>query len=150
MLFHLGVGYQQNNFFDDVPNTLNYNAATQLGLTGATLVRNFPVFQGMCNTTTLCPTAAGGTMNMGPVAGQTHSFWEKPTTNSSLTWVRGNHTIKGGTDMFWSAVPQIPYSNTAGNFTFSANETSMPYLVGQTLPGGDTGLYLCQLPDGRG
>jgi hypothetical protein len=138
MLLHIGVGYQQNNFFDDAPN-INYNAATQLGLTGATLVRNFPVFQGFCTAATGCATAAGGTMNLGPVAGQGHSYWEKPTTNGSLTMVRGNHTIKAGYDMFWSAVPQIPYSNTAGNFTFSGNETGMPYLVGQTLAGGSLG-----------
>jgi hypothetical protein len=138
MLLHVGVGYQQNNFFDDAP-ALNYNAATQLGLTGATIVRNFPIFQGLCTAATGCTTAAGGTMNMGPVAGQTHSFFEKPTTNASLTWVRGNHTIKGGTDLFWSAVPQIPYSSTMGNYSFSPNETALPYLVGQTLTGGSLG-----------
>ncbi len=76
MLVHVGVGYQQNNFFDDAP-TITYNSVTSLGLTGATIARNFPVFQGLCNTTTLCTTAAGGTMNMGPVAGQTHSFLGK-------------------------------------------------------------------------
>jgi hypothetical protein len=32
MLLHIGVGYQQNNFFDDAP-VLNYNAAASLGLT---------------------------------------------------------------------------------------------------------------------
>jgi hypothetical protein len=78
-------------------------------------------------------------MNMGPVAGQTHSFREKPSTIGSLTWVRGNHTFKAGTDMYWSAVPQLPYSSTMGNYTFSPNETAMPYLVGQTLAGGSLG-----------
>jgi hypothetical protein len=137
-LLHVGVGYQQNNFFDDAPN-INYNAATSLGLTGATLIRNFPVFQGLCSAATGCTTAAGGSMNMGPVAGQGHSYWEKPSGNASLTKIRGNHTYKIGTDMYWSAVPQIPYTNTAGNFTFSPNETAMPYLVGQTLSGGSLG-----------
>jgi len=138
MLVHIGVGYQQNNFFDDAP-TITYNAATSLGLTGATIARNFPIFQGLCSAVALCSTAAGGTYNMGPVAGQTHSFWEKPSTNGSVTWVKGNHTVKGGTDMFWSAVPQIAYSSAMGNYTFSPNETAMPYLVGQTLPGGSLG-----------
>jgi hypothetical protein len=138
MLLHIGAGYQQNDFFDDAP-TITYNSVTQLGLTGATIARNFPIFQGLCTAATGCTTAAGGTMNMGPVAGQTHSFWEKPSTNGSLTWVRGNHTYKAGTDMYWSAVPQIAYSNTMGNYTFSPNETGMPYLVGQTLAGGSLG-----------
>ena len=138
VLVHLGVGYQQNDFFDDAP-TITYNAASQLGLTGATIARNFPIFQGLCTTTTGCTTAAGGTMNMGPVAGQTHSYWEKPSTNGSITWIRGNHSYKAGYDMYWSAVPQTAYSSTMGNYTFSPNETAMPYLVGQTLQGGSLG-----------
>jgi hypothetical protein len=39
MLLHIGVGYQQNNFFDDAP-TITYNSVTALGLTGATIARN--------------------------------------------------------------------------------------------------------------
>jgi len=138
MLIHLGAGYQQDNFFDDAP-TITYNSVSQLGLTGATIARNFPIFQGMCSAATGCTTAAGGTMNMGPVAGQTHSFWEKPSANGSVTWIRGNHSLKAGSDMYWSAVPQTAYSSTMGNYTFSPNETAMPYLVGQTLPGGSLG-----------
>src|SRR6202042_857406 len=44
-LLHVGVGYQQNNFFDDAP-VLNYNASTALGLNGGTLDRNFPIING--------------------------------------------------------------------------------------------------------
>ena len=138
MLFHLGAGYQEDDFFDNAP-VLDYNAATALGLTGATINRNFPIFQGLCSAATGCTTAAGGTMNMGPVAGQTHSFWQKPSANASITWIRGNHSFKAGTDMYWSAVPTIAYSSTMGNYTFSPNETALPYLVGQTLPGGSLG-----------
>ncbi len=138
VLVHLGVGYQENKFFDDAPD-ITYNAASQLGLVGATINRNFPIFQGLCTTVTGCTTAAGGTMNMGPVAGQTHSYWEKPSTNGSITWVKSNHTFKAGYDMYWSAVPQIAYSSTMGNYVFSPNETAMPYLVGQTLQGGSLG-----------
>jgi len=138
VLIHLGAGYQQNDFFDDAP-TITYNAAQSLGLTGATIARNFPIFQGLCTAATGCTTAAGGTMNMGPVAGQTHSYWEKPSANGSVTWIHGNHSFKFGTDMYWSAVPQTAYSSTMGNYTFSPNETAMPYLVGQTLQGGSLG-----------
>src|ERR1700722_2741135 len=106
MLIHLGVGYQENKFFDDAPD-ITYNAAQQLGLTGATIDRNFPIFQGLCTALLGCPTAAGGTMNMRPVAGQTHSYWEKPSVNGSVTWIRANHSLKAGTDMYWSAVRQI-------------------------------------------
>ncbi len=43
LLFHAGIGYQDNNFTDDPP-VLNYNPAAQLGLTGATVNRLFPNF----------------------------------------------------------------------------------------------------------
>ena len=138
MLLHVGVGYQQNTFLYDTPDT-HYDSRGQLGLVCATIVRNFPVFQGLCTLTGGCSTAAGGTMNMGPVASQHHDYWEKPTTNASVTWIHGSHSYKAGTDIYWSAVPQVVYTNTMGNYTFSPNETAMPYLVGQTLQGGSLG-----------
>jgi hypothetical protein len=139
LLFHLSAGYQQNNFFDDAP-VLDYNAEQALGLKGATVNRNFPQMLGFCGVlaaANLC-TAAGGTHDLGP-AGQTHSYWEKPGTNANLIWVRSNHTYKAGTDLYWSAVPQAPYTATAGQYTFLANETASPYLVGTTLSGGSIG-----------
>lgn len=140
MLLHVGVGYQQNNFFDDAP-VLDFNALATLGLKGATLNRNFPIFNGFCGLGVLANncTAAGGTHDLGP-PGQGHSYWEKPAGNASLTWVRGSHTVKGGTDMYFSAVPQIPYTNTNGAYTFSTNETTPGSLVGQTYSGGTLGL----------
>lgn len=141
MLMHLGAGYQQDTFFDNAP-VLNYDAAapppTGIGLPGATIDRNFPIFNGLCSEATGC-TAVGGTYNMGP-PGQTHSFWEKPAANASLTWVRDNHTVKFGFDGYWEAVPMIPYTNTNGAYTFSGNETGVPSLVGTTLSGGTMGL----------
>ncbi len=145
LLLHVGAGYQHNNFFDDAP-VLDYNAAQSLGLVGATLKRNFPVFTGFCPAFGPgLPTCggAGGMENMGPYAGQTHTRYEKPSGNTSLTWVRGNHSYKLGADVFYYSVPTAPYTNTAGNYAFSANETALPYLVGasgtQALTGGTVG-----------
>jgi Carboxypeptidase regulatory-like domain len=137
MLLHVGVGYQQNNFFDDAPVT-NFNAATTLGLVGATINRAPPVFGGFCSAVAPCG-AAGGTYNMGPGAGQSHSYWEKPAANASVTWVKENHTFKLGGDMYLQGIPTIPYSNTNGNYQFSVNETAMPYLIGTGLTGGALG-----------
>jgi Carboxypeptidase regulatory-like domain/TonB dependent receptor len=137
MLLHIGGGYQQNNFFDNAP-VLDYNAQASLGLTGATLNRNFPIFNNLCSPDNAC-VGAGGSHDLGP-PGQTHSYWEKPEGNASLTWVRGNHTLKGGTDMYFSAVPQIPYTNTAGGYSFSPNETTPGPLVGTPFSGGTIGL----------
>ena len=59
---------------------------------------------------------------------------EKPSANMSLTWVRNNHTYKAGgeviVDGYVSAVEA--YSN--GNFAFSTNETSQPYLQSVSAP----------------
>ena len=137
LLFHIGVGYQQNNFFDDAP-VLDFNPLTQLGLKGATLNRNFPNISGLCSPANTC-SAVGGSHDLGP-PGQTHSYWEKPAGNASLTWVKGNHTVKGGTDIYISAVPQTPYTNTAGTYAFNANETTPASLVGTPFSGGSLGL----------
>jgi len=145
LLLHLGAGYQQNNFFDDAP-LLNFNAAQTYGLTGATVNRNVPVFTGFCPSFGPAnPTCgpAGGMENMGPWAGQTHTYFEKPSADASMTWVKGNHTFKAGGEMFLIGVPTYPYTNTGGTFGFSANQTALPYLVSptgpQTLTGGTVG-----------
>jgi hypothetical protein len=137
LLLHIGVGYQQNNFFDDAP-VLDFNAAQTYGLVGATLNRNVPVFTGFCPPAGIAGVActqAGGMYNMGPVAGQGHQFYEKPSANTSLTWVRGNHSYKVGAEMYFLAIPSIPYTGTNGVYNFSASETNQPYLVGQNFGG---------------
>ena len=57
--------------------------------------------------------------------------------------MKGNHTIKGGGEFYLEGVPIFIWSNTAGNFTFSPNQTAPPYLVGssgqQNVPGGTAG-----------
>jgi len=138
LLLHLGAGYQQNNFFDDAP-ILDFNAASFYGLPGATVNRNTPIFNGFCGTTGhgAC-TGAGGMFNMGP-PGQGHSYWEKPAGDASMTWVKGNHTFKGGAEVFFESVPQIPYTNTNGSYTFSPNETTLPYLTQTPFAGGNAG-----------
>lgn len=144
LLLHLGAGYQQNNFFDDAP-ILNFDASKTYGLNGATVKRNVPVFTGFCPAAGIggvACTAAGGLNNLGPSAGQTHSYWEKPTGNASATWVKASHTYKAGAEVFFQGVPNIPYSNTNGNYAFSANQTALPYLTtsfGQSLTGGTVG-----------
>ncbi|HJT86930.1 MAG TPA: TonB-dependent receptor [Bryobacteraceae bacterium] len=138
VLLHLGAGYQENDFFDDAP-ILDFNAEKTYGLKGATVNRNTPVFNGFCSPTGhgTC-TGAGGMYNIGP-PGQTHTYWEKPTGTASLTWVKGNHTIKGGAEVFFESVPTVPYTNTNGAYTFSANETMEPYLTQTRFAGGSPG-----------
>ena len=135
MLLHIGGGYQQNNFFDDAP-VLDYNAQASLGLTGATLNRNFPIFSNLCSPDNAC-VGAGGSHDLGP-PGQGHSYWEKPEGNASLTWVKGNHTIKGVRILFFGGSRYPLHQHQRRVFVQSQQNHSRP-LVGVPFSGGSSG-----------
>ena len=62
----------------------------------------------------------------------------RPST-ATLTWVRGNHTYKFGAEFRTEGYPGSSLSGTsADTYTFSGNQTSLPYLNGTTLTGGQT------------
>jgi hypothetical protein len=157
LLLHVGIGYQLNNFYDAAPVT-NFNAASTWGLTGATLNRNVPVFNGVaaplgtntgfCSAVAAC-TAAGGIYNMGPGAGQSNDYWEKPSANASTTWVKENHTYKIGGDFFINGTPSISYTGTSGTFSFNSKESGLPYLADTTLSGGTLGFGYASFLLGR-
>jgi len=102
LLFHVGVGYLDNHFDDD-PTVTNFNAAS-IGLTGTTANRLFPYITGLCNTTASTGYNAsgcagtGGSKFLGTIQNRAPIVYEKPTANTSLTWVRGNHTYKAGAE----------------------------------------------------
>lgn len=130
LLMHLGIGYQDLYFSDDVVN-LNYNSLQQLGLKGATINRMFPAFQNASN-------AQGGVKNLGP-SGNRNIWYQKPTGNFSITWVKDNHTFKFGTEVRFEGVPTQLYSSSNGVFSFNAAETALPYLNTTSLNGGTVG-----------
>ena len=138
-----GIGKDQH-YADVVHDMHDFTLLQRLfrvALDGQLVKRNVPVFTGFCPVAGIAGvacTAAGGLQNIGPSAGQTHSYWEKPAGNASVTLVKGSHTYKAGGEVFFQGVPNIPYSNTNGNYTISANETALPYLTssgGQSLTG---------------
>ncbi|MBV9399270.1 MAG: carboxypeptidase regulatory-like domain-containing protein [Bryobacterales bacterium] len=55
----------------------------------------------------------------------------KPTFNSNLTWVRGNHTYKLGATALFEGLPTVTTGRAQGEFTFSPIETSDPWQNGQ-------------------
>ena len=55
------------------------------------------------------------------------AYEEKPTANTSLTWIRGNHTFKAGGDYTQEGYPVPSQWRANGNFTFNAAETSDPW-----------------------
>ncbi|HEY7391498.1 MAG TPA: TonB-dependent receptor [Bryobacteraceae bacterium] len=143
LLFHFGAGYQDEYFADDKKVT-DYNAATQLGLVGATVPRMFPAINGASN-------AQGGVKNLSSGTNR-HIWYQKPTANTSLTWVKNNHTYKFGGEARFEGVPTTLFSDTNGVYAFSANETGLPSTQGQVLQGGTVGMpyasFLLGLVDG--
>jgi hypothetical protein len=131
LLFHFGVGYQQNHFSDDAP-VLDYNAERDLGLKGATVNRLFPAFRSMSN-------AQGGMKDMGPGSNRQPMIYQKPTANTSLAWVTNNHTYKFGSELKIDGYMSTLYSNTNGTYTFSPAQTGLPYLESTTVGGGTVG-----------
>jgi hypothetical protein len=131
--FHLGVGWSHFNWSDRAL-VIDYNPEEDIGLRGVRQNRNFPRFA--ANT----QTAAGG-LNLGGmsdmgVSPQGENPERRPSANANLTWIRGNHTYKFGSEWRMDMLPTLTYSNTAGNFGALGNGiTWQPSLIGVVLSG---------------
>jgi hypothetical protein len=55
----------------------------------------------------------------------------KPTSNASVTWVKGNHTIKAGGEMMLEGFPIHTLARAQGNFTFGASQSGNPWEDGR-------------------
>jgi hypothetical protein len=144
VLYHFGIGYRSNYFF--VPNVNeegqvpNYNAQQELGLNGGTTHRFFPSISGMCTGVLGFPpapyacTGQGGMQNIGG-SNYANDVTQEETANTSLTWVKSNHTFKFGGEARLEGYPAYVQSNTAGSYTFAPDQTGLPYLNGTTLGG---------------
>jgi hypothetical protein len=132
VLFHAGVGFQQNDFSDDAP-VLDYNPEAALGLKGATVNRLFPNF------TFPATQPQGGMKNMGPGGNRHPLLYQKPTANTSVTWVNGNHTYKFGGELRIDGNLSYLYTYTNGIYSFTGNETALPYLQTASTGGGTLG-----------
>ena len=113
LLLHLGAGYYHTRFDDHAPY-LNFDPAS-VNLPNFLIHRNFPIITGMCQTVTVFGASsgclgAGGMQQLGPGAGQTLSFEEKPSFNANATWVKGNHTFKVGAEVYFEQNYSNPYS----------------------------------------
>jgi hypothetical protein len=144
LLFHFGAGYQTDYFTDD-PVVTNFNPQQALGLTGVPVNRLFPYITGLCpagtsnGTVTSTCGGQGGMKVMGPTTNRHPLLYEKPTFNTSMTWVHGNHTYKAGGELRIESNSSTLFRDTDGAFAFSANETALPYLQSSSLGGGTVG-----------
>ncbi len=127
LLLHLGVG-----LVDTADNVIAgaYDPVAGLGLKG-TYTDAFPSLQGLS-------AAQGGMASMGPGSiAKLQNY--KPTANTSITWVRNNHTYKAGGEMIIEGYPA--YNQTYANvwMIFAATESGLPSTNGQSLAGGTVG-----------
>jgi hypothetical protein len=143
LLFHFGVGLlYYNHPVYTAPSDFDAQAATAAsqGFGGAPGGYNFaafpantymPSFGGLTNTINLAGGLALGTGFFAPSPGPA-GFDEsdlkdiKPTANTSVTWVRGNHTFKAGADMVLEGFPQQSSIRAYGEYEFSNQQTENP------------------------
>jgi hypothetical protein len=145
LLFHAGVGFF-HQYEPTVPPAFDEST---IGVHGYFNENLFPTIGGLSNTTTGGWGALGGALG-----GSFEAFiWEeKPTANTSLTWVKGNHIYKFGGEYTGEGYPEHSAWRTNGNFTFSNAETSDPWQNGQALnitngTGFQYASFLLGLPD---
>jgi len=154
MLLHLGAGWYQEEFNDNAPGTTSYDASAPqtctstptfgglldktctggLGLTGARVNRQFPLFTvGSVNTGT------GGMSSLGPIFGQSNSKERRPSGVATATWVKGSHNYKIGGEWRQERFPIQAWSNGTGSYTFASNSTQQSALDG--VSGTSTGVF---------
>jgi hypothetical protein len=122
LLLHIGFGYF-HQYEPTIPVTFDQ---TTIGLHGYFDTSLFPTIAGMTN---------GFTGGWAPGTGGSFKavIWEqKPTANTNLTWVKGNHTFKYGGELTIEGYPEHSNWRANGNFVFSNAETSNPWQGTQT------------------
>ena len=132
-LVHMGAGfvhYYTNAF--PISQVNGYNAVSELGLPGA-VAPGFPAI----NFGTA--TYGGSSVAIGSTNGGAITIADKPTAVLSGTLTRGNHTYKAGAEFRIDTWINQSMANTQGNWTFSNNETGLPYLGTGNVAGGAIG-----------
>jgi hypothetical protein len=134
LLLHVGVGYLQQYQPTDYPN---FDQST-LGMSGYFQTNRFPSIGGFFDGSPTTNIAAGlqnfisggyGGPNFGGVGPAFIAFlWEeKPTANTSMTWVHGNHIFKYGGELIIDGYPERSGWRANGAFGISNSETADPW-----------------------
>jgi hypothetical protein len=124
LLFHVGIGYIWQRQPTDTPA---FDQST-LGLHGYPVSNRFPsmtIYNAFSpNVNELL--SGGYSPGVGPPFIAT-IYEEKPTANTNLTWVKGNHTFKFGGELILEGYPEYSRWRSNGQFNFSNAETSDPW-----------------------
>ena len=124
VLFHVGIGYIWQQQPTDTPSF----DQSLLGMSGYPVSNRFPSMTiRNAFTPNLNDFLSGGySPGVGPPFIAT-IYEEKPTANSNLTWVKGNHTYKFGAELTLEGYPEYSRWRSNGQFNFSNAETSDPW-----------------------
>jgi hypothetical protein len=143
---HFGFGFVRGDHDDNyLADSLNFVPAS-IGLNGS-YTPGFPTINSLGNSTVGGFSTSYGMGVGAPVV----NLADKPTVVLNATNVRGNHTYKIGIQ--WRLDTTINKNAVAApTYTFSGNETALPYLQSTTVGGNTIGLpyasYLLGLVDG--
>jgi hypothetical protein len=127
LLLHIGVGY----FHTSQPNLAPKFDQSTIGLKGYEANQIFPDIGGV---------NSFGQGGYGGSLGATFSaiaYEQKPTATTSLTWVRGNHTIKMGGEFTGDGYPTPSSWRVNGNFGFAPDQTANTFQNGLVLNSGN-------------
>ncbi len=141
LLFHVGAGYSRISFIDDSPYTTNggrFDCST-LALQGCLTAFNFPTIGNQptlgAPPNPLVAGGLGGMQQLGNAQAHTHTLTLRPAFNSNLTWIRGNHTVKAGGEVWFQGNITAPPSGVLLAFNATAptglqtnaGATAIPY-----------------------
>jgi hypothetical protein len=121
LLFHMGAGYSRISFIDDAPLTRNggkFDCAT-LSLAGCFISFNFPTIGAAPIGTTANPmlsSTLGGMQQLGNAQAHTHTLTLRPSFNTNMTWIRGNHAYKAGGEVWLQGNITAPPSGVVLSF----------------------------------
>lgn len=139
LLLHLGAGFQESTI-GQVNFTQNYNATTELGIPGPFTTNlpgsTFPDFNGASGG------QIGGLPQLGNTSfnGYTGTMNQRPTGIATLTWIKNDHTFKFGGELRIEGFPNYNQIRLNGTYSFSVNQTALPYNNSATFAGNTIGL----------
>jgi hypothetical protein len=154
LLLHLGAGYSRISFIDDSPFTHNGGKfdCTTINLSGCFVNFNFPTIQntigqGSAVVATGSAATLGGLQQLGNAQAHTHTMTLRPAFNANATWVHGNHSIKGGAEVWFQGNIAAPPSGVLLSFNSSTNmgATAQPYSPPSGLQGQQMGFGYANL-----
>ncbi|PYR98024.1 MAG: hypothetical protein DMG12_23590, partial [Acidobacteria bacterium] len=133
-VLHVGLGYFQYNW----PQVLQDFDQSKLGWAKNYYVNMFPNIPstgGAVGAGIFNAGRGGFSPNMGFNLLDKYLKDIKPTANTNLTLVKGNHSYKMGGELIIEGFPTVSYSRATGVYNFSAQQSGLPWEDGQPLNG---------------